>query len=67
MDCLACLRNILYIDVGKYENINYIYDSDLLGHGQKLHSLSSPRKRNGKLSSVRMVKFIVRMVGSWHS
>ena len=60
MDCLAWLRNTL-LTCGKYENINYNYDSDS-GPGQQLHSWSSPGERNGKLnSSVRMVS-LVRMV-----
>ena len=32
---------------GKYESINYNYDSDS-GPGQQLHARSSPVERNGK-------------------
>ena len=52
-DGLLSLVNEYIVDIWEIRkhkfNYNYYYDSDS-GHGQQLHSRSSPGERNGKFS-----------------
>ena len=48
MDCLAWLKNVLYIEMWEIRK-HKLYDSDS-GSGLQLHTQSSPGERSGKFS-----------------